>query len=110
MSNPKIKNVKYVLPVLLLMIGGYFSFIAATMTVSAGFTFNLFTAGPIFLFLGISTIIAPVNIPDSENSSPTFKEILSFNAKWKWVIWIVALISGVILRDDVLILFAKWFG
>lgn len=110
MSNPKLKNLKYVIPVLFLIVGGYFSFIAATMGLSAGFTLKLFTAGPAFIFLGIATIIAPVNIPVTENNTLGISEIMSVNAKWKLAVWIAAIIAGAVLRNSVLLLFAKWFG
>jgi hypothetical protein len=110
MSNPKLKNLKYVIPFLLLIAGGYFSFIAATMAVSAGFTLKLFTAGPAFVFLGIATIIAPVNLPVTENATLDIKEVLTVNAKWKWIVWIAAIIAGAVWRNDVLVLFARLFG
>jgi hypothetical protein len=109
MSNQKLKNLKYAIPIMFLTLGGFFSFMAATMGVSAGFTFKLFTAGPTFLFLGVATIFAPVNIPENGNTL-NIKEVLEANAKWKWVIWIAALIAGIIFKTDILILFARLFG
>jgi len=110
MSNPKLKNLTYAIPILLLVIGGYFSFIAATMAVSTGFTLKLFTAGPFFIFLGIATVLAPVNFPVTDKPALEIRDVLAANAKWKWIVWAAALISGVIWRNNVLVLFAKWFG
>ena len=110
MSNPKLKNLKYVIPVFFLVVGGYFAFIAATMSLSAGFTLKLFTAGPAFIFLGIATIVAPVNIPVTDKPALDIKEVLAVNAKWKWVVWAASLVAGLIWRDDVLVQFARWFG
>jgi hypothetical protein len=110
MSNPRLKNLKYAIPIMFLGLGIFFSVMAATMGMSAGFTFKLFTAGPGFILLGIGTIAAPVNIPVTDSNTLNVKEILEVNAKWKWAVWAAALIVGIIFQDDILILFAKWFG
>ncbi len=107
------KNIRLALPILLLVVGLFFTFIVVTMVESAGFSFRLFTAGPFLLFLGIATLVAPIELPQGEDendeSNLSMGNILKGVPKWKLVVWAAAFIAGIALKDDVFRLFGGIF-
>ncbi|MCG8477759.1 MAG: hypothetical protein MI724_01585 [Spirochaetales bacterium] len=106
------KKLSIVLPIMLLVLGLVFTVIAASMSGSAGFTFRLFTVGPFLLFLGVGTLIAPLEIEsggegESETDSGNELDLIAIikgAPKWKLAVWAGALIAGLALRDNVIVL------